>query len=67
MVNGSLMTGGLGRAAGSHCDGDHTSGGDRELIAPPDKSPVFYDEYHGQGGQYHLIDGKRVRVEPEKS
>jgi hypothetical protein len=23
------------------------------------------DENHGKGGEYHMVDGKRVRVEPK--
>jgi hypothetical protein len=32
---------------------------------PVDQPAVARDEHHGSGGQYHIVDGKRVRVEPD--
>jgi hypothetical protein len=33
------------------------------LSEPLKKPPLPYDEHHGKGGSYQLIDGKRVLVE----
>lgn len=32
--------------------------------APADDPAIARDDNHGRGGQYHIVDGVRVRVEP---
>ncbi|HSV78905.1 MAG TPA: hypothetical protein VLK85_06820 [Ramlibacter sp.] len=56
-----------GGQAGTVVKSEPSTAAQAEAKPAPRKAPLPVDEHHGKGGEYHLVDGKRVRVEPKKS
>jgi hypothetical protein len=66
MEDGVQRNAGLAAAAGASEAATPTKSqakAEPALSEPLKKPPVPYDEHHGKGGSYHVIDGKRVLVE----